>query len=164
MDTAREMRTMSTIGRSFRNPSPRRSAPLLLTIISLVLVAGCASGGGTVKVTLQEWSVQRDKAELPAGSITFEVTNSGPADIHEFVVIKTDLAPGSLPTDSTGKVDEAGGGMEVMGEIEDIAVGASDTLTLDLVAGKYALICNIYSEEENEAHYHEGMRTDFTVN
>jgi uncharacterized cupredoxin-like copper-binding protein len=133
------------------------------TIIGLILVAGCATGGGTVKVTLQEWSVQRDKAQLPAGSITFEVSNIGPADLHEFVVIKTDLAPGSLPTDSTGKVDEGGGGMEVMGEIEDIEVGASGTLTLELAAGKYALICNIYDEEEDEAHYHEGMRTDFTV-
>lgn len=155
---------MSTIGQIPGTRRARRLGPLILTIMALILVAGCTAGGGTVKVTLSEWAVQLDKAELAAGSITFEVTNSGPADIHEFVVIKTDLAPGELPTDSTGKVDEAGGGMVVEGEIEDIAVGASDTLTLDLVAGKYALICNIYSEEEDEAHYHEGMRTDFTVN
>jgi uncharacterized cupredoxin-like copper-binding protein len=133
-------------------------------MMALILVAGCGAGGGTVKVTLSEWSVQRDKAELPAGSITFDVSNIGPDDLHEFVVIRTDLAAGSLPTDSTGKVDEAGGGMEVMGEIEDIEVGASGTLTLDLAAGKYVLICNIYTEAEDEAHYHEGMRTDFTVN
>jgi len=164
MDHALEMRTMSTIGQIPETQHPRRLGPLALTMVALILVAGCAAGGGTVKVTLSEWSVQRDKAELPAGSITFEVTNTGPDDIHEFVVIRTDLAPGSLPTDSTGKVDEEGGGMVVEGEIEDIAVGASDTLTLDLAAGKYVLICNIYTEEENEAHYHEGMRTDFTVN
>lgn len=155
---------MSTIGRSIQNRSRRLNRPLALTIIGLIFAAGCAAGGGTVKVTLQEWTVQRDKAELPAGSITFDVSNIGPDDIHEFVVIKTDLAPGSLPTDSTGAVDEAGGGMEVMGEIEDVTVGSSKSLTLDLAAGKYVLICNIYTEEENEAHYHEGMRTDFTVN
>ena len=155
------MRTKSTNGPS----SQTRARPLILSLIGLTLVAGCAAaGGGTVKVTLQEWSVQRDKAELPAGSITFEVSNTGPDDVHEFVVIKTDLAPGSLPTDSTGAVAEAGGGMEVMGEIEDVAVGSSGSLTLDLEAGKYVLICNVYSEEENEAHYHEGMRADFTVN
>ena len=160
------MRTMSTIGRS--NQAGRRhvNRPFAVTVvIGLILVAGCAAaGGGTVKVTLQEWSVQRDKAELPAGSITFEVTNEGPDDVHEFVVIKTDLAPGSLPTDSTGAVDESGGGIEVMDEIEDIAIGSTEKLTLDLAAGKYTLICNIYSEEENESHYHEGMRVDFTVN
>lgn len=156
---------MSTIGQIPATRRPRRLGPLIATITGLILVAGCAAaGGGTVKVTLSEWAVQVDKAELPAGSITFEVTNNGPADIHEFVVIKTDLDPGDLPTDSTGKVDEEGGGMTVEGEIEDIEVGASGTLKLDLVAGKYALICNIYSEEEDEAHYHEGMRTAFTVN
>ena len=153
---------MSTIGHT-RNP--HRTLPLIGVITVLLLVAGCAASGGTVKVTLSEWSVQRDKAELPAGSITFEVSNAGPDDIHEFVVIRTDLAPGSLPTDSTGAVDEAGDGIdEVMGEIEDIDCGASDSLTLDLAAGKYVLICNVYSADENEAHYHEGMRTDFTVN
>ena len=157
---------MSTIGQIPGTRRPRRRGPLIPTLIALILVGGCAAaGGGTVKVTLGEWSVQRDKAELPAGSITFDVTNNGPDDIHELVVIRTDLAPGSLPTDSTGKVDEEGEGIdEVMGEIEDLDVGASDTLTLDLDAGKYVLICNIYSEEEKEAHYHEGMRTDFTVN
>lgn len=157
---------MSTIGLIPGTRRLRRLGPLIATMTGLILVAGCAAaGGGTVKVTLQEWAVQRDKAELPAGSITFEVTNSGPADIHEFVVIRTDLAPGSLPTDSTGAVDEEGEGIdEVMGEIEDIEVGADGTLTLNLTAGKYVLLCNIYSEEENEAHYHEGMRTDFTVN
>lgn len=157
---------MSTIGQIPGTRHPRRLTPLIATMTGLILVAGCAAaGGGTVKVTLSEWAVQRDKAELSAGSITFEVTNNGPDDLHEFVVIKTDLAPGSLPTDSTGKVDEEGEGIEeVMGEIEDIEVGASGTLTLDLAAGKYALICNIYDEAEQEAHYHEGMRTDFTVN
>lgn len=164
MEIAREMRTMSTIGQIPGTRRARRLGPLILTTIALILMAGCSAGGGTVNVTLSEWAVQRDKAELPAGSITFEVTNIGPADIHEFVVVRTDLAPGSLPVDSTGAVDEGGGGMEVMGEIEDIEVGDSAELTLDLAAGKYVLICNIYSEEENEAHYHEGMRTDFTVN
>lgn len=164
MEQAREMRTMSSIGRVIQTAHRHVRPALTLSVIGLIFVAGCAAGGGTVNVTLQEWSVQRDKVELPAGSITFEVNNAGPDDIHEFVVIRTELDPGSLPTDSTGAVDESGEGMEVMGEIEDIAVGASDTLTLDLAAGKYALICNIYSADENEAHYHEGMRTDFTVN
>ena len=156
---------MSTIGQ-IHGTRWRRLGPLIATMTALILVAGCAAaGGGTVKVTLSEWAVQRDKAELPAGSIVFEVTNNGPDDIHEFVVIKTDLAPGSLPTDSTGAVDEEGEGIdEVMGEIEDIEVGEDATLTLDLDAGKYVLLCNIYSADENEAHYHEGMRIDFTVN
>ena len=83
--------------------------------------------------------------------------------MHEFVVIKTDLSFIDLPVDATGKVDETQGGMEVMGEIEDVAVGATQELALALEPGAYALICNIYSEEEQEAHYQEGMRAQFTV-
>ena len=30
-------------------------------------------------------------------------------------------------------------------------------------AGSYVLICNVYSVEEQESHYQEGMRTAFTV-
>jgi hypothetical protein len=36
-------------------------------------------------------------------------------------------------------------------------------VTLDLEAGNYVLIYNIFDEDEQEAHYQEGMRTTFTV-
>jgi uncharacterized cupredoxin-like copper-binding protein len=154
---------MRTIGSITKPARLRGTRPLILSVIGLLLVAGCSAGGGTVKVTLAEFSVTPDKTEIAAGSVTFEVTNNGPDDVHEVVVIQTDLAPGALPVDSTGTVDEAGGGMEVKGEIEDIAVGSSETLTLELAAGSYVLICNIYTESEHEAHYSEGMRAAFTV-
>lgn len=155
---------MRTIGSLTQPASLRRARPLVLSVIGLVFVAGCSSGGGTVTVTLSEFAVGLDKSEIAAGSVTFEVTNDGPNDIHEFVVIKTDLDPGALPVDSTGTVDESGGGMTVEGEIEDIAVDGSGSLTLDLAAGDYVLICNIYDPDEKEAHYSEGMRAAFTVN
>jgi uncharacterized cupredoxin-like copper-binding protein len=142
-----------------------------LAVLSLAL-AGCTSSGGasaspssagTVDITLQEWSVGAVPATAAAGDVTFVVSNVGPADVHEFVVIKTDLSFIDLPTDATGAVDEAGGGMEVIGEIEDIPVGETQELALALEPGAYALICNIYSAEEQEAHYQEGMRAQFTV-
>ena len=83
-------------------------------------------------VTLQEFAVSADPASVPAGSVTFDVTNDGPDDVHEFVVIKTDLAPTDLPTDKDGAVLEDGEGMEVVDEIEDIPVGETPTLTVDL--------------------------------
>lgn len=148
-----------------RTHGPARHRILLAAPMLALIVAGCSpAGGGTVNVKLQEWAVVPDKSEIAAGTVTFEVTNEGPDDIHEFVVIKTDLAPGDLPTDENGAVDEAGGGMEVMGEIEDIPVDASETLELDLAAGSYVLLCNIWSEDEQESHYQEGMRIAFTVN
>lgn len=116
-----------------------------------------------VNVTLQEWAVVPDVESAQAGEITFAVTNDGPDDVHEFVILRTDLDPGDLPTDATGAVDEAGTGIEVVDEIEDIPVGETQEVTVTLEAGSYVLICNIYSADEQEAHYAEGMRIAFTV-
>jgi uncharacterized cupredoxin-like copper-binding protein len=116
-----------------------------------------------VDVTLQEFAVIPSEATVGAGEVTFDVTNEGPDDVHEFVVIRTDLSPEALPTVEDGSVDEAGEGLEVIDEIEDIPVGDSSSLTVDLEAGNYVLICNIYDATEDEAHYQEGMRVAFTV-
>jgi uncharacterized cupredoxin-like copper-binding protein len=128
-----------------------------------LVAASCGDDEETVQITLQEFAVGADPASVPAGSVTFEATNEGPDDVHEFVVIATDLAITELPTVEDGSVDEAGEGLEVIGEIEDIPVGETQSVTLELEAGSYALICNIYDADEDEAHYQEGMRTSFTV-
>jgi uncharacterized cupredoxin-like copper-binding protein len=153
----------------------------VLGLLSALLLVACSSGSespaaagspgaagspaaGAVAVTLQEWAVLPEPASAAAGDVTFQVSNTGPEDVHEFVVLKTDLDAGALPTDDTGAVDEAGEGMQVVDEIEDIPVGESQDLTVSLEAGKYVLLCNIYSEDEQESHYQLGMRTNFTVN
>jgi hypothetical protein len=143
-------------------------------IASLALVActdtgaspsGAAGDGEptTVAVTLQEWAVEPDAESAPAGDIVFAVTNDGPEDIHEFVVLRTDLDPADLPVDEDGVVSEEGEGIVIEGEIEDLAVGATEDLPLTLEAGNYVLLCNIWSEDEGEAHYQMGMRIGFTV-
>jgi uncharacterized cupredoxin-like copper-binding protein len=132
--------------------------------VALAFVAGsCGGGGGTVSVTLQEFSVGTDPTTIDAGEVDFEATNEGPDDIHEFVVFKTDLGPADLPVDENGAVVEDGEGIELIGEIEDVGVGDTKSVTLDLEAGDYVFICNIWDEDEQEAHYQEGMRTTFTV-
>jgi len=149
-------------------------------LIAGFAIAGCAADTGTpadtgapsrggggdptaVDVTLQEWAIVPSTASAPAGDLTFAVSNEGPNDIHEFVVLKTDLDPGDLPTDEAGAVTEDGEGIEVIDEIEDIPVGESQDLSVTLEAGSYVLICNIYDEDENEAHYAMGMRAAFEV-
>jgi uncharacterized cupredoxin-like copper-binding protein len=116
-------------------------------------------------VTLTEWAVIPDKASATAGSVSFDVTNAGPQFKHEFVVIKTDLDPADLAVDATGKVDEAGAGIEFIGEVEELEIGATGTASFDLAAGNYVLICNIVEVTgAHESHYTQGMRTAFTVN
>ena len=55
----------------------------------------------------------------------FEITNNGPDDVHEFVVIKTDLSPRRVADGRHGAVDESGEGL-VIDEVEELAVGASE--------------------------------------
>lgn len=138
--------------------------PMLLTLIGAACTSGATPAPTTVNVTLQEWAVVPSATSAAAGKITFTVKNVGPADPHEFVVIRTDLDAFALPTDGTGAAEEGASGTEVKGEIEDVAVGSTENLTLDLAAGHYTLICNVYSEEEKESHYKMGMAANFTVN
>lgn len=137
-----------------------------IAIATALTLAAAACGGGsqtTVDVTLREFSVNPARSSAPTGTVTFQVRNEGPNDPHELVVIRTDLAPDALPTDDRGVVDESAEGIEVIDEVEEIPVGGSATLSVDLDPGSYVLICNIYDEDEQEAHYSQGMRTAFTV-
>jgi len=136
---------------------------LMLVLASCAAATPTPASGTTIAVTLQEWAVLPAQSSAPAGDITFTVANEGPDDVHEFVVLKTDLDPGALPTAADGSVDETGEGIEVIDEIEDIAVGATMDVTVTLDAGSYVLLCNIYTAEEDEAHYQMGMRTAFIV-
>ena len=117
----------------------KRALMLPLLAVAALVVVGCGGAAASpspaatsVAVTLQEWAVVPSVATARSGQITFAITNQGPADPHEFVVLKTDLSVHTLPTDANGKVDEAAGGMEVEDEVEDIPVGGSETLTLNL--------------------------------
>ncbi len=157
---------------------PRLAIPAIIAIAALVVA--CSGTAATpsvaamavppvsaaVNVTLQEFAVVPDTASVPAGTVTFAATNKGPDDVHELVVIKTDLGPLDLPTDADGKVLEDGAGMEVIGEVEDVAIGATAEFSLDLTVGKYLLICNILQTEPDgslESHYKMGMVATFEV-
>jgi len=120
-------------------------------------------GPTAIDVALAEWSVTPSSASATAGDVTFSVTNNG-EEPHEFLVIRTDLAPDALPTDDDGKVPEEE--IDLIDEIEPFAAGTTEEITLNLDAGSYVLICNIVElvpGEEPESHYVQGMRTSFTV-
>lgn len=126
-------------------------AALIGATVAVPVVALAASGGGSTKVALREWAIAPVPAAATAGKITFVVKNSGKAK-HEFVVIRTNLAPGKLPV-KKGRASEAG----AKGEIGNLPAGATKRLTLTLPKGKYVLICNL------TGHYQAGQRAAFTV-
>lgn len=107
--------------------------------------------GHAVKASLTEMKITDSVAKVAAGKVTFTVTNDG-AMTHEYVVLKTSRPAASLPV-SNGRASEAGH----VGEIGDLPVGRTKTLTLNLKAGHYSIICNL------PGHYLGGMHTDLTV-
>ncbi len=139
-------------------------------VVGLALVAASCGGDddggdggdgaatdGTVAATLADYSVTLDQSSAPAGDVTFDVSNEA-GQVHEFVVLQTDLAEDALPTDENGDVDEAGDpGITLVDEIEDIEGGATASLDVSLDAGSYVIICNL------PGHYSQGMHTAFTV-
>jgi uncharacterized cupredoxin-like copper-binding protein len=94
-----------------------------------------------------------DHPTILSGHVVIGIRNHA-AMAHEFKVIKTDLAPDQLPIDAaSAKASEDG----KVGELLNIAAGASRKLVVDLTPGKYVLICNV------AGHYQLGMRVGLEV-
>ena len=158
---------MNPFTQSARRKISLRSAGLaILASVAVAGLTGCGAGGGTVNVALQEFAVVPAVASIGHGKVTFAATNTGPDDPHEMVILKTDLGVHELPASAEGKVDEEAAGLKAVGEIEEFDPGKTGTITLDLAAGRYVLVCNIIPDEPDgtkESHYLKGMSTEFTV-
>jgi uncharacterized cupredoxin-like copper-binding protein len=125
-------------------------------ILGLAFVtASCGDDEGGVSATLADFTITLDSNSAPAGEVTFDVSNDA-EQTHEFVVFQTDLPQDQLPTEN-GDVDEAGEGVTLVDEIEDIEGGSSQSLTVNLDAGSYVLICNL------PGHYEQGMHASFSA-
>lgn len=132
---------------------------MAVAVMALLLVSAvsCSSGdGGDVTATLDDYTISLSETELSAGEHTFDVQNEA-GQTHEFVVVKTDLAEDQLPTDDAGDVDEQGEGIEPVDEVEDVEAGSSQSLTVNLDAGTYVVLCNL------PGHYRQGMHATLTV-
>ncbi len=93
---------------------------------------------------------------LPAGKVTFDVTNSSIDTMHEMVISKLSAPDAILPYNADiSRVDESAIGNA--GEVEDLDYGLNGKLSVILDAGTYALYCNI------PGHYAAGMWTKITV-
>ncbi len=108
---------------------------------------------GKMAVTEKEFSVSVDQSSIAAGNVEFDVKNAG-SIVHDIRIIKTDLAPDKLPV-AGGLVDESQ--VDVVGKIDTVSPGLTQTVNVQLEPGKYVIICNV------PGHYQLGMRTGFTV-
>ncbi len=135
----------------------KKVVPLLIIVMGVALIlTACTGAQGKTDVTLGIFTIEMPST-LKAGQVTFHVTNSDSSDTHEFVIFKTDLAPGQLPLDSSNDVDESAQSLTKIDEIPDMAPGDVKDLTVTLDPGNYVAICNL------PGHYQAGMYTGFTV-
>lgn len=161
----------------------RRSMTLGIVVAGALVLAACggdesststdtgaalpseSNAGNTVAVSVGEEGpdsmfLRLSQDSAAAGPVTFVVTNEG-QKVHEFIVIQTDTRAGDFPLlpkaeDADHNFDEDAVGTAI-DEIEDIAAGDTQELTVTLDAGHYALVCNI------RPHYESGMWADFDV-
>lgn len=100
--------------------------------------------------------IKVDKETVPAGKVSFDVTNLSKGTIHEMIVAPIASKDVTLPyVAKENRVDEDAAGD--LGEVSELDPGASGALTLDLKPGLYVLYCNV------PGHFMSGMWTTVTV-
>jgi len=97
-----------------------------------------------------------DKASVPAGTVTFEVTNDSKDIIHEMMVSPVAKGQTELPyVVAENRVDEEAAGH--LGEVSELDPGTSGSLTVDMTPGDYVVYCNV------PGHFIGGMWVMLTV-
>ncbi len=132
---------------------------ILLACMVLLALSACSSSssGPSADVNLSSFKIEITPSSMAAGTITFHVKNTATDVSHDLVVVKTDLAAGSLPIDSSGAVDMTK--LTALGKVTSLAVGASQDLVIsNMTSGHYVFFCSI------AGHYQSGMYADFTIN
>ena len=94
--------------------------------------------------------IKVDHARVARGKVSFDVTNTSTATVHEMLVapIKTRETKMSF-IEAENRVDEEKAGH--LGEVSELEPGKSGSLTLNLKPGLYALYCNV------PGHFMAGM-------
>lgn len=132
--------------------------PLMIIAAALLVVpllTACGSQG-PITADLTDNKINLSTVSAAAGDVTFKIKNDSANEVHELVVLRTDMPADKLTLGADGAVDEEK--FDSAGEQGDIAAAQGADLTLKLTPGHYALICN------QPGHYAAGMHLDFTVN
>ncbi len=125
---------------------PARLLTLAVGTSSLLLLAACGSSdtgstaAGSTAVTAGDTSCKLDTTQFDAGSIAFSVTNAGKDTTEVYVYGKG----------SGGTFDK------VVGEVENVAPGASRDFSATVTPGSYEVACK-------PGQKGDGIRTTITV-
>ncbi|WP_457154945.1 sulfocyanin-like copper-binding protein [Mesorhizobium sp. P5_C1] len=117
---------------------------------------GLAYATPGLDITKATMGIKASPGTVKAGEVTFKVINDSKDTVHEMIVMYLAEPGKPLPyLEAENRVDEDKAGDK--GEVSELDPGKSGTLTVELKAGKYLLICNV------PGHYGAGMWAEFTV-
>jgi len=140
-------------------------AGIMLAATAACISAAPALAVDATPVTVELWNkadgsqgmtLSTDHAK--AGKVTFQVKNASSNMVHEFLIVKTDMAFDQFPInqDNPAVVDEDK--LKGVKELSsDLDPGMSGKLTMDLKPGRYVVFCN------QPGHFAAGMHLVFTV-
>lgn len=138
-----------------------------ILVLLALLAAACGGGGndapqGSLSVSLDEFSVEPEVEETTNGHLTLNVTNAGTTP-HRLVIVKSDFPPSQLPVrDGAVELDK----INLEGQLDALAAGATASLEVDLSPGKYVLLCTLVERPAAGSvvsHYEQGMYAGFFV-
>ena len=113
-------------------------------------------GMAMTDMTMALMGLTADLTTIPAGKVTFEVTNASKDIVHEMVLTPMVEGQTGLPyVVDDYKVDEDAAGH--LGEVAELDPGKSGSLTVDMVPGSYIIYCNV------PGHFVNGMWAVITV-
>jgi len=116
------------------------AAPLLAACTENASSGGAADGGDgdarVLTVASSDDACDVSAADAPAGTLTFDVSNTG-SRVTEFYLLAED-------------------GLRIVGEVENVGPGASRTLTVNAPQGDYTAACK-------PGMVGQGIRSDFAV-
>lgn len=139
-----------------RSMARRSHAVLILLVLGAVLGptrAAAETSPRSVTVKLIDYQVSPAATSVAPGRVTFVVHNADNVP-HNLVVLRTGIAPRSLPVTGThGRAREIGR----RGATAWLRNEQTVRLTLALRPGRYLLICNV------PGHYQRGMVAAFRV-
>lgn len=135
-----------------------------VALLFLFVACGSEGEGGTVNVTLNEYSVTLDVDTLEEGPITFDIKNDGEEE-HEILIVRTSIPANDLPTKDDGSFDEDGAGVDVQRKIENIDAGDDTSRSYTLGPGSYVLLDNIVTDIDGTetSFFAEGMWAELTI-
>ncbi|MDX8534594.1 hypothetical protein RFM41_25625 [Mesorhizobium sp. VK25A] len=122
----------------------------------MVMRTGMAYQAPDLDLSKATMGVRVSRSTVPAGVVSFKVTNTSKNTVHEMIVMHLKDPAQPLPyVGDDAKVDESKA--DDRGEVPELDPGKSGTLTVTLEPGKYLLICN------QPKHFASGMWAKFEV-